>query len=124
MKVKEIMKASVVTVKPSDTVRRALQIMKDNKVNGTPVVDENNILLGIVVKADIYRFLIQPGHLEDCPIEWVMIKDVVRAYPDEDIIEVAKRLRKSNVIALPVVEGDYLVGIVSIEDIVDYFIWE
>ena len=124
MKVKEIMKASVVTVKPSDTVRRALQIMKDNKVNGTPVVDENNILLGIVVKADIYRFLIQPGHLEDCPIEWVMTKDVVRAYPDEDITEVAKRLRKSNVIALPVVEGDYLVGIVSIEDIVDYFIWE
>ena len=53
-----------------------------------------------------------------------MTKEVVRAYPDEDIIEAAKRLRSNNVIALPVVEGDYLVGIVSIEDIVDYFIWE
>ena len=124
MKVKDIMNTDVITVKPSDTVGKALQIMKDKKVNGTPVVNDRNILLGIVVKADIYRFLIQPGHYEDCPIEWVMTKEVVRAYPDEDIIEAAKRLRSNNVIALPVVEGDYLVGIVSIEDIVDYFIWE
>jgi len=124
MKVKDIMNTDVITVKPSDTVGKALQIMKDKKINGTPVVKDRNILLGIVVKADIYRFLIQPGHYEDCPIEWVMTKEVVRAYPDEDIIEAAKRLRSNNVIALPVVEGDYLVGIVSIEDIVDYFIWE
>jgi len=124
MKVKDIMNTDVITVEPSDTVGKALQIMKDKKVNGTPVVNDRNILLGIVVKADIYRFLIQPGHYEDCPIEWVMTKEVVRAYPDEDIIEAAKRLRSNNVIALPVVEGDYLVGIVSIEDIVDYFIWE
>ena len=118
------MNTDVITVKPSDTVGKALQIMKNKKINGTPVVNDRNILLGIVVKADIYRFLIQPGHYEDCPIEWVMTKEVVRAYPDEDIIEAAKRLRSNNVIALPVVEGDYLVGIVSIEDIVDYFIWE
>jgi len=124
MKEKDIMNTDVITVEPSDTVGKALQIMKDKKVNGTPVVNDRNILLGIVVKADIYRFLIQPGHYEDCPIEWVMTKEVVRAYPDEDIIEAAKRLRSNNVIALPVVEGDYLVGIVSIEDIVDYFIWE
>jgi len=124
MKVKDIMNTDVITVEPSDTVGKALQIMKDKKINGTPVVNDRNILLGIVVKADIYRFLIQPGHYEDCPIEWVMTKEVVRAYPDEDIIEAAKRLRSNNVIALPVVEGDYLVGIVSIEDIVDYFIWE
>ena len=124
MKVKDIMKKDVITVKPSDTAGKALQIMKEKKINGTPVVNDNNFLLGIVVKADIYRFLIQPGHYEDCPIEWVMTKEVVRAYPDEEIIEAAKRLRSNNVIALPVVEGDYLVGIVTIEDIVDYFIWE
>ena len=124
MKVKDIMKTDVITVKPSDTVGKALQIMKDRKINGTPVVNDSNILLGIVVKADIYQFLIQPGHYEDCPVDWVMTKDVFRAHPDEGIIEAAKRLRSNNVIALPVVEGDYLVGIVSIEDIVDYFIWE
>jgi predicted transcriptional regulator len=73
MKVKDIMNTDVITVKPSDTVGKALQIMKDKKINGTPVVNDRNILLGIVVKADIYRFLIQPGHYEDCPIEWVRI---------------------------------------------------
>ena len=52
------MNTDVITVKPSDTVGKALQIMKNKKINGTPVVNDRNILLGIVVKADIYRFLI------------------------------------------------------------------
>ena len=75
-----------------------------------------------MVKADIYRFLIDPGHYKSCPVEWVMTKEVVKAYAHEDIKVVAKRLREKDVIALPVIEGDKVVGIVSIEDFVDLFI--
>lgn len=122
MKIREIMRSPVISVKPSDTVGRVLQIMKNENVNGTPIVDEGNHIMGIIVKADIYRFLMDPGHYESCPVEWVMTKEVVKAYVDEDIIEVAKRLRDKDIIALPVLEGDVLVGIVSIEDFVDYYI--
>ncbi len=122
MKIREIMRSPVISVKPSDTVGRVLQIMKNENVNGTPIVDEGNHIMGIIVKADIYRFLMDPGHYESCPVEWVMTKEVVKAYVDEDIIEVAKRLRHKDIIALPVLEGDVLVGIVSIEDFVDYYI--
>ena len=122
MKVREIMKSPVISVKPSDTIGRVLEIMKNQNVNGTPIVDEENHLLGIIVKADIYRFLIDPGHYESCPVEWVMTKEVIKADVDEDMIDVAKRLRDNDIIALPVLEDDIVVGIISIEDYIDYYI--
>ncbi len=122
VKIREIMKSPVIAVRPSDTIGRVLEIMKSENVNGTPIVDEKSHIVGIIVKADIYRFLIDPGHYESCPVEWVMTKKVVKANVDEDIIDVAKRLRQNDIIALPVLDDDILVGIVSIEDFVDYYI--
>ncbi|WP_296971603.1 CBS domain-containing protein [Tepidanaerobacter sp. EBM-38] len=124
MKIKEIMKSPVIVIRPDETVDRALDIMNQEKVNGTPIVDENNRLVGMIVKADIYRFLMDPGHYKSCPVEWVMTKEVIKAHADEEILDVAKRLRDYNIIALPVVEGDNdeVVGIISFEDILDYYI--
>lgn len=122
MEIREIMKSPVIAVTPRETIGKALEIMYKENINGMPVLDENGHLVGIVVRADIYRFLIDPGHYKSCPVEWVMTKDVVKAYAYEDVKVVAKRLREKDVIALPVVEGDKVVGIVTIEDFVDYFI--
>lgn len=122
MEIREIMKSPVIAVTPEETIGKALEIMYRENINGMPVLDENGHLVGIVVRADIYRFLIDPGHYKSCPVEWVMTKDVVKAYAYEDVKVVAKRLREKDVIALPVVEGDKVVGIVTIEDFVDYFI--
>ncbi len=124
MKIREIMKSPVIVIRPDETVDRALDIMNQEKVNGTPIVDENNRLVGMIVKADIYRFLMDPGHYKSCPVEWVMTKEVIKAHADEEILDVAKRLRDYNIIALPVVEGDNdeVVGIISFEDILDYYI--
>lgn len=122
MKIKEIMKSSVIVVKPNETIGNVLETINKENINGAPIVNDNNELLGIIVKADIYRFLMDPGHYESCPVEWVMKKDVVKASANEDVIMVAKRLRENNIIALPIVEGDTLVGIVSIEDFLDYFL--
>lgn len=122
MKIREIMRTPVIAVKPTETIGKALEIMDKERIHGTPIINDENRLLGIIVKADIYRFLMDPGHYESCPVEWVMTKEVIKADVDEDIIAVAKRLRAKDVIALPIVEGDTLVGIISIEDIVDYFL--
>lgn len=123
MKIREIMKSPVIVLKPKETVEKALEIMNKEKVNGTPIVDDDNHLVGMIVKADIYRFLMDRGHYKSCPVEWVMTKNVIKAHADEEILDVAKRLRDYNIIALPVVEdNDEVVGIISFEDILDYYI--
>ena len=122
MKVKDIMSDTFYMVMPQDTLEKTLSIMETKKVNGLPVVDENKMLVGFIVKADIYRFLSTTGHYEACPVDWAMSKDVITAMPDESIKEAARRLRQHNIIGMPVVEQGRVIGLISIENIVDYFL--
>ncbi|MCT8977673.1 CBS domain-containing protein [Clostridium sp. CX1] len=121
--ISKIMHLNIVKLKPEDTLSKALDIMNDNKVNGAPVADDNGRLLGIIVKADIYRFLMEEGHYDTCPIDWVMTKKVITAFKGEDILDIAKRLRENEIEAIPIVdEKDSIVGIVTVEDILDYIL--
>ena len=122
MNISTIIKDVAHTINVNDTIDNTLGFMDSFKQNGMPVVNDNNKLVGMVVKADIYRFMIQPGHYDSCPVEWVMSKSVIVAHSDEDLITVAKRLRENNIIAMPVVDNDEVMGIISIEDLLDYFI--
>ncbi|QAA34246.1 CBS domain-containing protein [Clostridium manihotivorum] len=121
MKIKSILKSNTKALIVNDDIDKALKIMDELNLNGMPVVDENNTLVGMVVKADIYRFMITPGHYENCPVDWVMSNSVILAQANEDVEVVAKRLRKNDIISMPVVENDKLLGIVTIEDLLDYY---
>ncbi|HEY5524531.1 MAG TPA: CBS domain-containing protein [Clostridium sp.] len=122
MQVANIIKVAPHTINVNDSIDKALALINSLKLNGIPVVNDNNKLVGMLVKADIYRFMIAPGHYDSCPVEWVMSKSVIIAQSDEDLLIVAKRLRENNIIAMPVVDKDDVVGIISIEDLLDYFI--
>lgn len=120
--ISEIMHSDIIKIRPEDDLKKALDIMNNNKVNGAPVVDKDGKLVGMIVKADIYRFLMEQGHYETCPVDWVMTKKVITAYKDEEIVKIAERLRENDIIAIPVIDNDVLEGMVSIEDIMDYAI--
>ncbi|HHW68545.1 MAG: hypothetical protein PWP07_1799 [Epulopiscium sp.] len=122
MTIKDIMNAEVHMVMPQDTLEKTLSIMESKHLNGLPVVNEEKQLVGIIVKADIYRFLSVTGHYETCPVEWAMSKDVVTVMPEETVEEAARRLRKHNIIGMPVVENGRVIGMISLENIVDFFI--
>ncbi|MFW2491453.1 CBS domain-containing protein [Clostridium chromiireducens] len=122
MKISSIIKPNFHTINVNDTINQALDLMDKLNVNGMPVVDNKEKLVGMVVKADIYRFMVHPGHYVSCPVEWVMSKSVILAQPDEEIIAVSKRLRENDIIAMPVVEDERIVGVINIEDLLDYFL--
>ena len=122
MKINSILKQDFHTIHANDSIDKALDFMNESSINGMPVVDDDNNLVGMVVKADIYRFMVHPGHYVSCPVEWVMSKSVIVAQSDEDLYTVARRLRKNDIIAMPVVENDKILGIISIEDLLDYFL--
>lgn len=121
MRIGAVMEKEFVTVRETDPIENVLKIMTEKKVNGLPVVNEDNLLIGMVVKADIFRFMIQPGHIESCPVDWVMAKDVVSVHPDESVQEAADKLLSNHIVAMPVVENGKVVGVVSVEDLLRYF---
>lgn len=121
MRIRGVMEKEFCMVRETDPIENVLKIMTEQKINGLPVVNENNFLIGMVVKADIFRFMIQPGHIERCPVDWVMAKDVVSVHPEEGVHEAAGKLLSNNIVAMPVVENDKVVGVISVENLLEYF---
>lgn len=57
MKVEEIMTKNVITLKPSETIRQAIQKFAKNRISGAPVVDDENNVIGILTEKDILKSL-------------------------------------------------------------------
>ncbi|MGO5075171.1 CBS domain-containing protein [Clostridium sporogenes] len=123
--VSDIMNTHVIVLNPKDSIKKALNLMNENNINGTPVANEEGNLIGMIVKADIYRFLMEEGHYDTCPVEWVMTKEVFTALEEEDVISIAKKILDKDIIAMPIVDSSKkLLGIVSIEDILKSLIYK
>ncbi len=122
MKVRELMNTKYFHVNEDETLKLALELMNENGINGVPVVNDNLNLVGMVVKADIYRFLSEQGHYDTYSVGAVMAAKVISASADEEVEEAAARLRANDILALPVVEDNKVIGIVELQDVVDYFL--
>ncbi|WP_026882843.1 CBS domain-containing protein [Clostridium akagii] len=122
MKVKELMNTKYFYVNEDKTLKSALELMNTNGINGVPVVNDNLNLVGMVVKADIYRFLVEEGHYDTYSVKSVMSDKVISASGDEEVEEAAIRLRENDILALPVIENKKVLGIFELEDVVDYFL--
>ncbi len=103
-----------ITISPNQTVNYALNLMKEFKIGGIPVVDEDNKLVGIVTNRDL-RFITKM----DTRIKEVMTKDnlvVVKEYVDLE--KAAEILQKHKIEKLPVVDKKgHLIGLITYKDI-------
>ncbi len=55
-KVKEVMKTDIVTLKPTNTIKEALNIFEENKFHCIPIVEEEE-LKGIITPLDVIKAL-------------------------------------------------------------------
>ena len=120
MKVQDKMTRNVVTVGPDNTLKEALNLMKEG-FNRLPVVENGN-LVGIIVKNDVEKALHRPGYYPETPVSWVMTKKVITIRPQDDLILAATTFINYKISALPVLDGNNLVGIISDADILQAFI--
>ena len=63
IKVYEVMSADPLSVTLTADLREAAMLMIENKIGGLPVVDDNNLVVGIVTESDLFEALVQ--HLDD-----------------------------------------------------------
>lgn len=112
MTVKDIMSSSIISVSPEDSFERICFIMKSEDVGAVPVCDKQNHLLGIVTDRDlIIRF---NGKLL---AKDLMTKSPITVNPEDDIHDAAMMFSKYRIRRLPVLEGDKLVGMLSLRDL-------
>ncbi len=103
-----------VTIRKGSTVREALNMMAEYHIGGIPVVDENNLLVGIVTNRDL-RF----EHRLDRKVDEVMTSEnLVTTEQKTDLAAAAQILQKNKIEKLPVVDKqNHLVGLITYKDI-------
>ncbi|MBA6153378.1 CBS domain-containing protein [Gelidibacter maritimus] len=129
--VSAIMTTKIVKLKKDDDLERAEYLFKKHKIRHIPVVDGKSII-GMLSYTDLLRISFvdavdDDGEIESLvynmfTIEQVMAKNVVSVSSTASIKEVAEILTKREFHALPVVDDNELVGIVTTTDLIEFLI--
>jgi CBS domain-containing protein len=114
--VAELMSTTLVTVAPATTIAEAATVMGGHHV-GSSLVMEGGALVGIFTERDILRALSQdfdaPGHAVS---HW-MTRNPKSVEPDVEAEDALERMLAGGFRHFPVVEGDRVLGVVSMRDL-------
>ena len=116
--VREAMTVNPRTVSLNDSVVDAAHIMEQEDVGSVPVVDTDNVLVGMITDRDITLRVVAAGKdpLSTAAGE-VATRQVSPAYPDESLDEALEQMAHRQVRRLPVIEDDRVVGILAQADV-------
>ncbi len=114
--------STVWSIGPNTMVIDAIQSMDDKNVGALPVV-ENGTLVGIVSERDYTRKVILKGRSsKKTPVSDIMSQQLLTVNPSDSVTECMRIMTEKRVRHLPVLQGSNLVGILSIGDVVNWFI--
>ncbi len=139
---RDIMTRDVITVKPETTLEELARLLIDKKISGTPVVDDNNNMIGIVTENDLIRknkrlhiptvirlfdayVMLGSKSMEKevksiaaITVDEIYTKEVVSIEEGTSLDEIATIMAEQHIHLLPVLEEGKVVGIVGKADMV------
>jgi CBS domain-containing protein len=117
MKVEEAMIKNVVTLQQDVSAYDAVKLMNENRI-GCLVVLQYGQVVGIITERDMLeRVLEKCKNPKETNITEIMTKRVIVGKPDMQVAEAAKLMFEKKVKKLPIVEGNRLVGLVTLTDL-------
>ena len=116
MKIRDVMTPNPRTVSPDDTVQTVARIMQAEDTGAVPVVTNGHVLAVVTDRDIVVRVVAEGGSLSS-PVRDIASSDVICASPEMSTREASDLMSEHQIRRLPVVEGDMLVGIVSIGDL-------
>lgn len=129
--VSEIMSRDLITLTTSDDLVTAEELFKKHNIRHIPVIN-GKAIVGILSYTDLLRISFADAVDDDervdtmvynmFTISQVMARDVISVPSNTTIREVAKFLAKKEFHALPVVDNEKLVGIVTTTDLINYLL--
>lgn len=123
------MKTSLITVSPETPVFKAREMMDEHRISHLPVTDGRARLLGIVTDRNLKEAWASPATtlsvheltyvLQKLTVSNIMVKKIITATPDMTIERGARIMHDHKIGALPVLQDDKLVGIITITDLME-----
>ena len=110
---------TVTTVLPETTIAEAISTLAKRRIGAVLVTSEGGRVAGILSERDIVRGLAEHGGaLLSMQTASLMTRAVVTCAPDNTIDEIMEEMTRRRFRHLPVLDGERLVGIISIGDVV------
>jgi CBS domain-containing protein len=108
----------LISVRSGDHVVRALELMRDHRVRAVLVIDDGR-LSGIVTQGDCAIKVLLPGRdAKQTLVREVMTADPMTVKPSDPLEACTGLIANRGFRHLPVMEGDRVVGVISVGDVV------
>jgi CBS domain-containing protein len=131
IRVRDRMTRPVVTIHSDALVSGAVEMMRSRRIRHLPVVDRAKRLVGIVTDRDLRQVVFDPAvqarlqratdALRGLTVREVMTWGAVTVTPATSIRDAARLMHERKVGALPVVDADRVVGILTERDVLETF---
>jgi CBS domain-containing protein len=113
---------NVWSIDPQARVYDAIALMAEKGIGALPVL-QGGKLVGMISERDYTRKVILKGKSSrETPVIEIMSSDLVSAQPGDSVVECMETMTERRIRHLPVMEGEQLVGIISIGDLVKWII--
>lgn len=110
------------TIDPATTIREAAVLMADRNIGALLVTHKDGRLSGLISERDLVRVFARNGEdgatLAHAPVADVMSTEVYTCVPSDSISDLMHTMTEQRIRHLPVMDGDRVVGLVSIGDVV------
>lgn len=115
---------NVWAIRPQASMYDAIKLMADKEIGALLVMDTSQ-LVGIVTERDYARKVVLQGKVsKQTPVEDIMTTNVLCARPEQTVEECMALMTEKRVRHLPVLEGEGVVGLISMGDLVKAIIEE
>jgi acetoin utilization protein AcuB len=131
LKVRDCMTTDPATVECGDSLTRASELLRRRDIRSVPVLEQGR-LVGIVTDRDVRPVAAglpllgdeaeNRRYKESLTVSAAMTADPLTIAPDALLVEAAKLFETYRISSLPVLEGDKLVGLLSITDLLKAFV--
>ena len=121
MRVSDVLRSNRQTLStciPEESIVTMCTRLSTLNIGAFPVCDSQGALVGIISERDVvHAFAKEGARLAERRVRDLMSRDVVTCQQDEPMLEAEKLMHKHRIRHLPVMDGDKLVGMLSIRDV-------
>lgn len=131
MILEEIMSRNVVTLTEQDTIKKAIEVMREHKIRHIPIVNDDHHCTGLISNQDIRDAtpsIFQLNAIENNkeilqkPVSSIMRTNLITGHPLDFVEDIAVVFYENRIGCVPVIHNKKLLGIITETDLLHTFV--